>query len=104
VNRPTETGFDAYWREVWQGTTMPAVFDNAMREVALNAWKASRKSLSPEPAGDLAADNERFRAVLKDIAAVDAKGAWWAWIPKSAESALLSYNTPKSPETKEAKP
>jgi hypothetical protein len=35
----------------------------------------------------------RYEAALSDISKVDAKGAWWAWVPQTATAALLSFDS-----------
>lgn len=42
------TSFDEYWSQNWSASGQPAVFDAAMREVALKAWNAAVKSASTQ--------------------------------------------------------
>jgi len=36
--------FDEYWQQNWKPTSMPGVFDVAMREIAEKAWNAGAES------------------------------------------------------------
>ena len=36
--------FEMYWKSFYKSSTMPAVFDAAMRDLALSAWNAALES------------------------------------------------------------
>jgi len=52
----TLDAFDNFWDGYWKPTQFPAVFDAAMREIAVNAWNAALK----------AADDKIYRSYKLD--------------------------------------
>lgn len=37
--------FDEWWNQFWTPTEQPAIFDEAMKEIALKAWTAALVSV-----------------------------------------------------------